>query len=144
LWSQKKIRDDLSAHRARVHYIGHLDAVKSELTVQEMLGYWGALRGITEKNHTSILETFALTHLASRFIRTLSAGQKRRLSLSRLVLAKTPLWILDEPTTALDEAGQNVLWERIAHHRSQGGIVIAAMHDAPKTLDMQRIEMSGI
>jgi heme exporter protein A len=143
LWNNITIRDDLPLHRANVHYIGHLDAVKSELNVQEMLNYWCTLKGVREKKEAHILDAFALSYLSSRTVRTLSAGQKRRLSLTRLILDYKPLWILDEPTTSLDEAGQKLLWEKVEHYRAQGGIVIAAMHDEPKIRDMQRIEMDN-
>jgi len=139
-WHGADIAEDNSAHRARLHYIGHLDAVKLSLTVREMLAYWCALRGTAQIN-LAALDAFALEKLADRPIRSLSAGQKRRLSLTRLALDTAPLWLLDEPTTALDNQSQALLIAQIARHRAGGGIVIAATHDELAIPDMQRLLM---
>lgn len=139
-WRSANIAEDSAAHRARLHYIGHLDAVKPGLIVREMLDYWRALRGAA-KNDLASLDAFGLEKLADRPIRSLSAGQKRRLSLTRLVLDTAPLWLLDEPTTALDSEGQSLLIAQIARHRASGGIVVAATHDELAVPDMQRLMM---
>jgi len=144
LWNTLDIEGDKAAHRGRLHYIGHLDAVKPELTVCEMLDYWRALRGAEKADLSKCLDAFALNKLALRQGRSLSAGQKRRLSLTRLMMDEAPLWLLDEPTTALDKDGQKLLWQQIIRHRSQGGIVIAAMHEEPDMPGMTRVVMEGV
>lgn len=117
---------DWITHRARLHYLGHHDAVKPELTVAETLDYWRALR----PHHAArpLPESLGLTPLMDRPARVLSAGQRRRLALARLVLDDAPLWLLDEPTASLDDAGQNILAELLRFHRAKGGIAIIATH----------------
>jgi heme exporter protein A len=141
-WQGVSIAADAAAHRARLHYIGHLDAVKPALTVAQTLDYWRALRGGCQKNLV-VLDAFALGRLVDRPVRSLSAGQRRRLSLSRLLLDPAPLWLLDEPLTALDKDGQALLLGLIARHRAAGGLVIAASHDAIDVPAMQRFAMTG-
>ncbi len=142
-WQDSDVAEDPAAHRARVHYIGHLDALKAGLTVREMLDYWRALHGAGQIKIEQSLAAFALTSMADRPIRRLSAGQKRRLSLTRLALVEAPLWLLDEPTSALDVTGQALLREVISGHRAKGGIVIAATHDDLNVPDAQVITMAG-
>jgi heme exporter protein A len=125
-----------------LHYIGHLDAVKPGLTVSEMLDYWRALRGVGQAETANVWTFLGLDKLKDRPVRSLSAGQKRRLSLSRLALDAAPLWLLDEPTTALDVHGQELLRRQIARHRATGGIVVAATHDELNIPDAQSFEMA--
>jgi len=141
-WQGTDVAEDATAHRARLHYIGHLDAVKPALTVREMLDYWRALRGAAKIDETTCFGAFALDKLADRPVRSLSAGQKRRVSLTRLALDAAPLWLLDEPTTALDADGQDLLRTQIARHRAGGGIVVAATHDELSVPDVQRFNMA--
>jgi heme exporter protein A len=142
-WLGADIDADAAAHRARFHYIGHLDAVKPGLTVREMLGYWRLLDIAAHYDAAQALDVFALGPLLDRPVRSLSAGQKRRLSLTRLLLGDAPLWLLDEPTTALDAAGQLLLKQRIAEHRAKGGIAVVASHDPLHLPDMQIVAMEG-
>jgi heme exporter protein A len=134
LWQDKVITKDMAAHSARLRYLGHLDAVKPALTGGEMLDYWQAL-GIS-----TVPEAFGITSLLSRPIRTLSAGQKRRLSLSRLSF-DAPLWLLDEPSAALDADGQAMLIDHIEKHRAAGGMAVIATHDR---LDLRNAENLGL
>ncbi len=138
-WQGKKVAEDPEVYRASLHYIGHLDAVKPELTGREMLDWWGALRGRTVRMES--LDAFGIAPLLDRPIRRLSAGQKRRLSLTRLVLDDAPLWLLDEPTTALDCDGTALLMSEIARHRTAGGMVIAATHEEMFVTDGQKISL---
>jgi heme exporter protein A len=139
---QGKVIEDFGEYRANLHYIGHLDALKPELTIGETLGYWQALRGETNDNCEKILEQFDLQALRDHPTRHLSAGQKRRLTLSRLTLSEAPLWLLDEPTTALDQAGQKLLADIIAQHRAKGGMAIIATHHASEFPDASRLDLS--
>jgi heme exporter protein A len=142
-WQRAEIAADAAAHRARLHYIGHLDAAKPSLTVRETLAYWRALRG-AQGDVAVCLDAFALAPLADLLVRRLSAGQRRRLSLTRLVLDAAPLWLLDEPATALDRDGQELLEALIARHRAAGGIVAIASHDEITAPGMQRFEMGKV
>jgi len=127
-WDGQAIADDPEAHRARLFYIGHLDALKPAFTVLDNLGFWGRLAGSAPAAVDAALERIGLDHLADLPARFLSAGQRRRLNLARLLLAPRTLWLLDEPTTSLDAAATATLAEMIAEHRAAGGMVMAATH----------------
>ncbi len=128
LWQGVAVTDDLDAHRARLAYVGHLDALKAGLTTAENLRFWARLHGADEERLHMALDRFGLAGLATDPVRYLSAGQKRRLGLARLLLRPLPLWLLDEPMLALDAASVTVLTDIIAEHRSEGGMVLAAVH----------------
>ena len=140
VWRGQSIADDPDVYRQNLHYIGHLDAVKHELTVAEMLDYWRALHCFES---TAMDDSFGILALRDKPIRYLSAGQKRRLALSRLTLGHAPLWLLDEPATALDRDGQRILLDCIAKHRAEGGIAIIAAHQDMNVPDTSRYEMKG-
>ncbi len=114
--------DDLAG---RVGYIGHQDAIKPGLTAAENLAFASALSG---RPVAPALAALDLTPLANLPARMLSAGQKRRLALARLVVSGAPLWLLDEPTLGLDTASVARFGAVLAEHRARGGIVIAATH----------------
>jgi heme exporter protein A len=137
VWGEVPIAADLSAHHARLHYVGHQDAVKPTMTPRETLSFWAALRGLRRFAAPAIeeaLDAFALDAVADWPCRWLSAGQRRRLALARLRVAPAPLWLLDEPTSALDADGQARLERFIAAHRANGGCVLLATH-MPIVLD---------
>jgi heme exporter protein A len=128
-WQGESAAADPEAHGARLHYVGHHDAVKPVLTVQETLGFWARLHGGGAAERVrAALEAFDLVRLADAPGRLLSAGQKRRTNLARLIAAPAPLWLLDEPTTALDKASIQRLEAAIARHRAEGGIVVVSTH----------------
>ena len=127
------VSDDPERHRTGLHYVGHLDAVKPALSVAENLAFWSG--ALTAKAGTSLrpsvgraLDRMGLAGLADAPARCLSAGQRRRLALARLVASPRPLWLLDEPTASLDAAGMETLLELVSRHRSSGGMVLAAVH----------------
>jgi heme exporter protein A len=125
LWAGEDALADRTAHAARVAYVGHLDAVKPGLTVTENLRFAARLAGGAIGD---ALRAFALEGLAELPARMLSAGQKRRLALARLVLSAAPLWLLDEPTLGLDVASVERFGAVLAAHLAGGGMVIAATH----------------
>ena len=108
------------------HYIGHIEANKPALTVRENLIFWQKFLGGAE--NTKIFSAFNLETLGDDQVLLLSAGQKRRLALTRLFVAHRPLWLLDEPTVGLDEASLLILQNHIRNHLKNGGMVIAATH----------------
>jgi heme exporter protein A len=128
LWGGAPVTADLSAYRARLHYVGHLDAVKPALSVAETLAFWSSTRDIGNAAIDTALNAFGLEALADFPCRWLSAGQRRRLALARLVAAPAALWLLDEPTAALDADGEARLTAVIAAHRGRGGRVVVATH----------------
>lgn len=123
LWQDEDALDDLAAHAGRVAYLGHLDAVKLGLSVVENLRAWGGRATVAEA-----LAAVGLTALAELPARLLSAGQRRRLALARLMMRAAPIWLLDEPTLGLDTASVGRFGAMLARHRAGGGIVVAATH----------------
>jgi heme exporter protein A len=115
------------------HYVGHLDPLKPALTVMENMTFWACfLNGRAKPGIAGLalqgLDTVGLADLADLPAGYLSAGQRRRLSLARVLAAPRPIWLLDEPTTALDAASQDRLRGVMGDHLSGGGIVLAATH----------------
>lgn len=129
-WDDLSVADEPDGHRRRVHYVGHLDAVKPVLTAAENLAFWAALGGAADPaaHALSALERLGVPHIAGVPGRYLSAGQKRRLNLARILAAPAPLWLLDEPTVALDRAAVALLEGVIAEHRAGGGMVVLSTH----------------
>ena len=127
-WDGEALDQDPETHGARLHYIGHLDAVKPALTVAENLSIWAALRTGDRSGVMPALTQFGLDRLAEIPARLLSAGQRRRLALARIMATPAPLWLLDEPTVALDAAALAALENAIAAHRNGGGITIISTH----------------
>ncbi|MEE9140875.1 MAG: heme ABC exporter ATP-binding protein CcmA [Alphaproteobacteria bacterium] len=129
-WDGAPIDQDPETHHARLRYVGHLDGVKSALTVAENLSVWAGLAG--DRPHGgdvgAALDRFGLFHLSDIPARMLSAGQRRRLALARALVGPAALWLLDEPTVALDAPSVAALLRAIAEHRAGGGMVVAATH----------------
>jgi heme exporter protein A len=119
--------DEPEAFRAALRYLGHQDAVKPALTVAENLDFWAGLQG-GQGGAAAALDAFGLATLAPVPARFLSAGQRRRLALARLVAAPGRLWLLDEPTVGLDRPSVAALEAVIARHRAAGGMVVVATH----------------
>ena len=132
LWQQRPARAD--EQRSRVQFLGHLDAVKPVLSARENLEYWTGLRGGTGEVGAEpvdrALDLFGLAAQADVPGRLLSAGQKRRLALARLLTAPAGLWLLDEPGVGLDRDSLERLGRAVAGHREGGGCVVAATHMA--------------
>lgn len=112
---------------ASIHYFGHLDGLKVALTVADNLAYGRTLYG-GAGDIEAALEAVGLAHLLDIPAGRLSAGQKRRVALARLLVATRPVWLLDEPATALDAAAEDMLGGLIAGHLAAGGLAIAATH----------------
>ncbi|WP_026607487.1 heme ABC exporter ATP-binding protein CcmA [Methylocapsa acidiphila] len=112
------------------HYVGHADALKSALTARENLAFFAAALGAGRGGCSpeTALDAFGLGRVAALPCAYLSAGQKRRVSLAKLLVAKRPLWLLDEPTTALDAASQETMTKVMQAHLNEGGMIVAATH----------------
>ncbi len=108
------------------HFIAHQEAIKPALTVEENLGFWAGFMGSGDIRQG--LDVFGLQPLADLPAALLSAGQRRRLALSRLKLVARPVWLLDEPTNALDAVSQMRLARVMGEHLEEGGIILAATH----------------
>jgi heme exporter protein A len=114
-WGDEPALDDLSEHAKRIAWLGHLDAVKPALRCAEHVA-------------APALAAVGLSAYAELPARLLSAGQKRRLAIARVVAAAAPLWLLDEPTTGLDTASVAIFCALCEAHRAAGGMIIASTH----------------
>ncbi|QGY02298.1 heme ABC exporter ATP-binding protein CcmA [Methylobacterium mesophilicum SR1.6/6] len=111
-----------------LHAVGHRDGLKSTMSAGENLLFAQRLLGAPRLTPREALERLGLGHAHDLPVAYLSAGQRRRVALARLLVCARPLWLLDEPTAALDTASQALLAELMAGHRADGGLVIAATH----------------
>jgi heme exporter protein A len=128
-WAGKDIRADMHGFHADLGYIGHEPPLKPDLTPPENLKYWlGVRRIISKLEIDDALARVGADYWRDRPVRTLSAGQKRRVALAGLILMAVPLWLLDEPTTNLDTQGQGLVATLIEEHLARGGVVVAAIH----------------
>jgi len=129
------------------HYLGHRNGMKRELTVAENLAFWksflgdlGAGQSLEVEEAASAVDLAGITHLPYGY---LSAGQQRRFAMARLLVAHRPIWILDEPTAALDRRADTMFEDLVRRHRQAGGIVIAATHQPLGMEGAKSLEMLG-
>jgi heme exporter protein A len=144
-WCGANIRRDLQAFHAELAYIGHEPPLKPDLTAQENLHYWvGVRKNLRLEDINRELSRLGADLWRNRPVRTLSAGQKRRVALAGLLLMTAPLWLLDEPTTNLDSEGQKLVGTLIEEHLAQGGLAVAAIHHelAVSSAIVRRLELS--
>jgi heme exporter protein A len=145
LWRGCSIRDDLQGFHTDLAYIGHEPPLKVDFTAQENLHYWVGTRWhLTPGDIQTALDRVGATTWSNRPIRTLSAGQKRRVALAGLALMAVPVWLLDEPTTNLDREGQNLVGTLIDEHLERGGLAVAAIHHelSVQTTAVRRLELA--
>jgi heme exporter protein A len=126
----------------QAHYLGHRDALKPALSVMENLAFWRNFLGGEASDARSSLSTVGLDHAVHLPAAYLSAGQRRRLSIARLLAVQRPVWLLDEPTNALDAAGQTMFSGLMGDHLSRGGLIVAATH-APLGLPAKELRIGG-
>ena len=129
--------------REQAHYLGHQDALKPSLTVQENLRFWSAYLGPTDNPPERALERLGLGELADLPAAYLSAGQRRRLSLARLITVHRPLWLLDEPASPLDAEGQARLADLMHLHLTHGGLILAAAHGSIGLANVQELKLGA-
>ena len=120
-----------------IHLVGHRDGLKTALTAQENLAFAQALLGDDALSAEEALAAVGLPHVAALPVGYLSAGQRRRVALARLLVSRRPFWLLDEPMAALDMAAQAMLTGLMRDHLAQGGAILAATH-GPLGLDGAR------
>ncbi len=126
----------------QAHYLGHRDALKPALSVTENLSFWRDFLGGETGDAAASLARVDLDHANHLPAAFLSAGQRRRLSIARLLSVKRPIWLLDEPTTALDAAGQAMFASLMREHLAGGGMIIAATH-APLGIEARELRIGG-
>ena len=130
---------DEGAVAERAHYLGHLDAFKTALTVGENIEFWIHYLGGKHDAAPALAAVGleSLEHLPAAY---LSAGQRRRLSLARLIAVSRPLWLLDEPASALDSGGQEMLAGLMRTHLARGGMIVAATH-GPLGIECKELQL---
>lgn len=129
------------------HYLGHRNAMKMELTLAENLTFWKSFLGDFDAQQSMGIEEAAetvglsgITHLPFGY---LSAGQQRRFAMAKLLVASRPVWILDEPTAALDASADEMFAGLVRNHLSLGGIALAATHQPLGLENAQELKMTG-
>ena len=127
-WDGEDVSSDPQAHLSRLHYVGHLDTLKPVLTAAENLRTQAAVLG-DRADVKAALSAFGLAGLGDLPARFLSAGQRRRLALARVAAVRRPLWLLDEPTVALDADSVARLERLITAHLDAGGMAVIATHN---------------
>ncbi len=142
VWSEKG-QAEPETWRSRLAWLGHLDGLKGDLSVRENLLVAERLRGAppADDRLDGVLIAFDLSNLAMRPVRVLSAGQRRRTALARVLLSQAPVWLLDEPLNALDVPAQAAFRTALRTHLAAGGLAIAATHadlgmPRPRTLEL--------
>lgn len=121
---------DAEERSGLVHLLGHRDGLKGPLTPTAHLTFWADILGANKQALPEALERVGLKSFADLPARVLSQGQSRRLALARLLVARRPVWLLDEPGAGLDKAGKALLNHLITEHLNDGGLVVAAVHEA--------------
>ena len=131
-WNDENISKSIDSYLGEFQYVGHQNAVKGALSVKENLEFWAKIYNLKYSNIAidDALQAFRLDGLADLPARFLSAGQKRRLNLCRLSATNSRIWLLDEPSTSLDDAGSLHLKELITSHLDRGNMVIMATHES--------------
>jgi heme exporter protein A len=146
-WDDHPVQNDADAHRRRVRYVAHVDAVKPALTVIENLQTWAMLwAGCAEmaERIEQALAAFGIGQLADVPGRYLSAGQRRRLALSRLLVAPAALWLLDEPQAGLDADAERRFDAALRQHRRSGGMVVIAVHGGERPEAARTLDLGGV
>jgi heme exporter protein A len=129
------------ARRGGLHLLGHLDGLKGSRTAREELLFQARWTGADGAGALAAAETLGLTRLLDLAVRHLSAGQRRRLALARLVASPRPLWLLDEPFAPLDAQHRALFGGLMARHLAGGGLVLAAVHD-PLPVAARAVELA--
>ena len=145
-WCGDDIRGDMAAYHGDLAYIGHEPPLKPDFTARENLRFWvGVRRSLELSEIDRQLSRLGCDQWRNRPVRTLSAGQKRRVALAGLLLMAAPLWLLDEPTTNLDAAGQRLVGTLMQEHLAKGGLVVAAIHHELEVSSavIRRLELSS-
>jgi heme exporter protein A len=144
-WRGKPVDSSNDEYHAEMTYLGHLNSLKSDLTARENLRFLAGLReALTDADIDAALDRVGVLSRGDLAARSLSAGQRRRLALARLLLSGAVLWILDEPVTNLDVAGVGLVEDLVREHVGRGGLALAAAHQ--RLLDdepfLRRLELS--
>jgi len=128
-WRGKPVHSSSDDYHTDMVYLGHLNSLKADLTARENLKFLAGLReALTDADIDAALDRVGILSRGDLEARSLSAGQKRRLALARLLVSGAVLWILDEPVTNLDVAGIGLVEDLVREHMARGGLALAAAH----------------
>lgn len=127
-WAGSQVENDYQAFRADLVWLSHRVGCKADLNLVENLRFEAGLRSTDEATLQPVLERLSLSNLTALPLRSLSAGQQRRVALARMLMARARLWMMDEPFTNLDKAGHTLVEELISEHLASGGSCIVASH----------------
>lgn len=135
-WDENPIGEDRQAYFQSLVWMAHRVGLKADLTLIENLKYESSLRPVAQTDLSAVLERLEIDRLKKLPVRSLSAGQQRRVALARLLLSAGPLWLMDEPFTNLDTDGRELVVEIVGEHLTTGGMCVMAAHqdvvvDAP-------------
>jgi heme exporter protein A len=133
--------DPAEARNGALHLVGHLDGLKPARSAWEELRFWSQWAGASEGDARKAATELELDPLLELEVRRLSAGQRRRLALARLIAAPRPLWLLDEPLSPLDARWRTRFGEIMAEHLASGGLILAAVHD-PLPIKAKALEIA--
>jgi heme exporter protein A len=129
VWQGRQLPDGRDDFHRELAYLAHVNGLKSELTALENLRFGVSVRrAVATEELRETLQLLQVESCADLPVRALSAGQKRRVALARIMLTHASLWILDEPITNLDKAGIALFEARIAEHMRAGGMILTAAH----------------
>jgi len=144
LWSGQDIAEWDDTYHEQMCYLGHLNAIKDELSAIENLQMSAGLAGfsVSEQDAIAVLRRMGLRRKEHLPVRVLSQGQRRRVALSRLLVGDSKLWILDEPLTALDVGAVGLMQELIGEHLSNGGMVIFTTHQPLQVAGVQTRQLA--
>jgi len=134
-------QDPDQARRTEIHLVGHADGLKSGQTARDELAFWTRWSGGNLSSLDSAIDRLDIRRLLDLEVRRLSAGQKRRLALARLLAAPRTLWLLDEPLSPLDPVWRTRFGEMMSDHLGSGGMIVAAIHD-PLPIPAQVLEIN--
>ncbi|HEY4370265.1 MAG TPA: cytochrome c biogenesis heme-transporting ATPase CcmA [Steroidobacteraceae bacterium] len=128
-WCNRPLSSNRDAFHQQLAYLAHVNALKADLTALENLHYSVSLRRtITQHETRDMLQRLQVAECADLPVRAMSAGQKRRVAIARILLTQAKLWVLDEPITNLDTAGIDLFERCMAEHLDKGGLIVTAAH----------------
>lgn len=142
LWDATPVRDVRQAFFEAIAWMPHRVGFKADLTLVENLRFESSLRSMSMQNLDTVLDRLELSRLKRLPLRALSAGQQRRVSLARMLLADAELWLMDEPFTNLDREGRELVMEIVAEHLTAGGMCVLAAHqDVQLDVPTERVSL---
>lgn len=139
-WRGEDIYENRTTYHSELLYIGHTPGLKDELSPLQNLRFYSSLNKQSE-DFAAALDEVGLYGYEDIPVRSLSAGQKRRVALARLWLSDAPLWILDEPLTAIDSAGVHNLEQRLEQHCQQGGCLLLTSHQTLRLPALRQLRL---